>query len=194
MKNHTVPSTVPVCCYTVLVVIIRGPGPRSISSALSQHGTPCTHLIVMCRLTFQQHFYFGTLRGSLRFFFFVWKGLVGSRKETFASHNAALDKIQKSLEEYLETKRAAFPRFYFLSNDELVRRAAKSQHSTQTVSPLRTSSSDDRSRAQTGVHWPPLPPPSESDIQGNHFKEAYHEILMRQSMSSNAPYAFVLAR
>jgi hypothetical protein len=46
--------------------------------------------------------------------------------ENLNKFNATLDKIQKQLEKYLESKRQLFPRFYFLSNDELLEILAKS--------------------------------------------------------------------
>ena len=50
-----------------------------------------------------------------------------SRMREFLKFNDMMDKITKSLEAYLEEKRMDFPRFYFISNEELFTLLAEQQ-------------------------------------------------------------------
>mmetsp|Transcript_28695 Transcript_28695/g.25738 ORF Transcript_28695/g.25738 Transcript_28695/m.25738 type:complete len:107 (+) Transcript_28695:433-753(+) len=55
----------------------------------------------------------------------------------FRSSNETLDKVQKALDDYLETKRKEFARFFFLSNDELLEILSQSKNPLMVEPHLR---------------------------------------------------------
>lgn len=49
-----------------------------------------------------------------------WAKQKANTLDQLIKHNEVLDAVEKALKDYMETKRVAFPRFYFLSDDELI--------------------------------------------------------------------------
>ena len=71
---------------------------------------------------------FSNINNSFRNLFDTWHQqrlvsavvLAEGVQERFQNMKETLERIQKSLNQYLEKKRQSFPRFYFLSNEDLL--------------------------------------------------------------------------